>query len=218
MSGKKIYVGNLNYATTGEDLEGLFSDFGKVLEVNVISGKGFGFVEMAEASEADEAIEALNGTRHQGRTIRVAEANAPAEGPRRGPAGPSEPPPPDVPEHDFSDLSDEEIQVKLREMVAESSLLETGFGARRFYFVTREGKMPFIDISDELTSRLEKGIASIVEVPMEKNEEYTVVPRSVAVQMQAFDPESVRFLNAPAPPDSGRPRRPGGGGGRRGGF
>jgi uncharacterized protein YaiL (DUF2058 family) len=99
-------------------------------------------------------------------------------------------------------------------MVEESSLKETGFGARRFYFVTRENKIPFLDLSDELTGRLEKGQAAIVEAPGEGDEEvvdYTIVPRAVARQMQTVDPESVRFMNPQSSPDSFRdrgPRRP----------
>ena len=46
MQGSKLYVGNLNYSVTSEQLEELFSNYGQVKNVNIIEGKGFGFVEM----------------------------------------------------------------------------------------------------------------------------------------------------------------------------
>jgi uncharacterized protein YaiL (DUF2058 family) len=118
---------------------------------------------------------------------------------------------PEAPTEDWSHLSEEEARERIRKMVEGSSLKETGFGARRFYFVTRENKIPFLDLSDELTGRLEKGQAAIVEVPGDVVVDYTIVPRAVARQMQSIDPESVRFLNPLASPDSFRdrgPRRP----------
>ena len=56
MAGKKLYVGNLNYSVTNKDLEDLFSEYGKVDSVNVIEGKGFGFVEMADDAQAEKAV------------------------------------------------------------------------------------------------------------------------------------------------------------------
>ena len=82
---KKLYVGNLAYAVTDEDLRNLFSQSGTVESVAVISdkftgqSKGFGFVEMADASGADAAIKALDGSELKGRNIRVNEAK-PREG------------------------------------------------------------------------------------------------------------------------------------------
>ncbi len=211
MEGRKLYVGNLSYSVTNQDLEELFSKYGAVDSVNVIEGKGFGFVEMATAAEAEKAKKELSESSFKGRALRVDEANAPASSDRRGPEASSSPPVPEAPTEDWSDLSKEEAQERIRKMVEESSLKETGFGARRFYFVTRENKIPFLDLSDELTGRLEKGQAAIVEVPGEVVVDYTIVPRAVARQMQSIDPESVRFLNALASPDSFRdrgPRRP----------
>ncbi len=209
MEGKKLYVGNLNYSVTNEELEELFSEYGQVAFVNVIEGKGFGFVEMASTSEAEKARKELHESSFKGRTLRVDEANAPASPSRRGPE-PSSPREPEPAPEDWSGLSEEEIEERLKEMVFKSSLKETGFGARRFYFVTRDNKIPFLDLSDELTSRLEKGQAAIVELPGNGVDEYTVVPRAVARQMESIDPESVRFLNPEASPDANRDR-----GGRR---
>ena len=76
----KIYVGNLAYSVTNNDLETLFSQAGKVDSAAVISdkfsgqSKGFGFVEMADANEAVKAIEQFNDTELKGRRIKVNEA------------------------------------------------------------------------------------------------------------------------------------------------
>ncbi|MFP4053196.1 MAG: RNA recognition motif domain-containing protein [Phycisphaerae bacterium] len=78
--GKNIYVGNLNFDISSEDLEQLFGQYGDVSSANVIMDKmtgrsrGFGFVEMSSDSEAEEAIEDLNGKEYAGRVLTVNEA------------------------------------------------------------------------------------------------------------------------------------------------
>src|SRR5271167_4233468 len=85
----KLYVGNLAYSVTNEDLEGMFSQAGKVdsavVVVDKFSGqsRGFGFVEMADSNDAARAIEEFNDTELKGRNIRVNEAR-----PREGGGGP----------------------------------------------------------------------------------------------------------------------------------
>jgi cold-inducible RNA-binding protein len=85
----KLYVGNLAYSVTNEDLEALFSQAGKVdsavVVVDKFSGqsRGFGFVEMADSNDAARAIEDFNDTELKGRNIRVNEAR-----PREGGGGP----------------------------------------------------------------------------------------------------------------------------------
>ena len=74
MQGSKLYVGNLNYSVTNEQLEELFSSHGKVQSANVIGSKGFGFVELSDNAEAEKAKEALDGTDFEGRTLKVDEA------------------------------------------------------------------------------------------------------------------------------------------------
>lgn len=77
---KSIYVGNLAYGATNEDVKELFSKYGNVVSVKLISdretdrAKGFGFVEM-EDNHAAKAIDSLNNTEFMGRMIRVNEAN-----------------------------------------------------------------------------------------------------------------------------------------------
>jgi RNA recognition motif-containing protein len=80
MQGSKLYVGNLSYSVTNEQLEELFSSQGEVKQVNVIEGRGFGFVEMGNPAEAEKAKEALDGTDFQGRSLRVDEARPPRSG------------------------------------------------------------------------------------------------------------------------------------------
>lgn len=80
MPGTKLYVGNLSYSVTKADLEELFSKQGEVKEVNVIEGRGFGFVEMSTTAEAEKAKQALDGTDFKGRTLKVDEARPPRTG------------------------------------------------------------------------------------------------------------------------------------------
>jgi RNA recognition motif-containing protein len=85
MQGSKLYVGNIPYSATNEQLQELFAQYGSVTQVNIIQGKGFGFVEMASPAEAEKAKEALNGTDFQGRTLRIDEAKPPRnKEPREG--------------------------------------------------------------------------------------------------------------------------------------
>ena len=75
-----IFVGNLNYSTTQEDLHTTFAQFGKVERVNVVTDRdsgqprGFAFVEMTDANEAQNAISQLNGVELNGRAMNVNEA------------------------------------------------------------------------------------------------------------------------------------------------
>ncbi len=85
-----IYVGNLPYNLTEDDLKAAFSEFGEVSSANIImdrmsgQSKGFGFVEMPDNSEADQAIKALNESALNGRNIKVNQARPRGErSPRR---------------------------------------------------------------------------------------------------------------------------------------
>jgi RNA recognition motif-containing protein len=75
-----IYVGNLSYGATEEQLRAAFVQFGNVSRVNLIidretgRSKGFGFVEMPDDSAAEAAIRALNGADLDGRSMKVSEA------------------------------------------------------------------------------------------------------------------------------------------------
>jgi RNA recognition motif-containing protein len=92
---KRLYVGNLSYSVTSEDLQELFQQYGSVASAQVLSdretgrSRGFGFVEMDNDAEADAAIENLDGNEHEGRRLTVNEARprTPGGGPRSGGQG-----------------------------------------------------------------------------------------------------------------------------------
>lgn len=83
-----IYVGNLSYNLTEQELRDIFSEYGEVSSVNIITdkytgqSKGFGFIEMPNQAEAEEAIAAINETSVGGRNIKVNEARPREERPR----------------------------------------------------------------------------------------------------------------------------------------
>jgi len=85
-----IYVGNLSYEVTEEDLKEAFQVFGEVETVKVIKdnytgrSKGFGFVEMSAKDEAQSAINDLNGKELKGRALNVNEARPRSDGHRGG--------------------------------------------------------------------------------------------------------------------------------------
>src|SRR5262245_60271256 len=91
MSNKNLYVGNLPFTTTEQELTSLFGQYGTVTKAQVIMdretgrSRGFGFVEMS--SGADEAIAAMNGAEYQGRRLTVNEAKPREERPRGGGGG-----------------------------------------------------------------------------------------------------------------------------------
>jgi RNA recognition motif-containing protein len=77
---KRLYVGNLSYSVTSDDLQEMFEQFGRVRSAQVLNdretgrSRGFGFVEMDNDGEADAAIEGLDGRDHDGRRLTVNEA------------------------------------------------------------------------------------------------------------------------------------------------
>ncbi len=85
-----IYVGNLAYKTTDDDLRALFSEHGEVTSACVVTdrvsgqSKGFGFVEMPDRDAAQKAIDAINGNDFQGRKLRVNESQPKPREERRG--------------------------------------------------------------------------------------------------------------------------------------
>ena len=87
-----IYVGNIPYSVTEEDLSGVFADYGTVKRVYLPTDRetgrmrGFGFVEMANEAEEDQAIETLDGAEWMGRELRVNKAR-PRENDRGGSRG-----------------------------------------------------------------------------------------------------------------------------------
>ena len=78
MAAKSLYVGNLSYSTTEEELKSFFEPYGPVEEVRIIQGRGFGFVDVPE-EKAAAAIEETNGKEFMGRTLTVNEARPKTE-------------------------------------------------------------------------------------------------------------------------------------------
>ena len=86
MSTKSLYVGNLPYRTTEEEIRELFEPFGPITEIRVIGDKGFAFVEIPK-DNMDAAIEANNGKDLGGRPLTVNEARPRTERSDRGGGG-----------------------------------------------------------------------------------------------------------------------------------
>jgi RNA recognition motif-containing protein len=87
---KNLYVGNLPHSATEAELRRLFEAHGPVENITLVTDRetgrfrGFGFVEMTNASEADKAVATLNGTDLGGRTLTINDAKPKAERPRGG--------------------------------------------------------------------------------------------------------------------------------------
>ena len=83
-----IYVGNLSFETTQDDLTSIFSQYGAVERVNLVTDRmtgqprGFAFVEMSNRGEAETAMSRLNGSDLHGRTLNVNEARPKSDAPR----------------------------------------------------------------------------------------------------------------------------------------
>ncbi|MDZ7615560.1 MAG: RNA-binding protein [Patescibacteria group bacterium] len=88
-----IYVGNLSYDATEEDIRRAFAEFGEVESVNIISDRetgrprGFAFVEMPDGAQAKEAVEKVNLTEIAGRSVTVNEARPKKDRPPRSGGG-----------------------------------------------------------------------------------------------------------------------------------
>jgi RNA recognition motif-containing protein len=90
---KKVFVGNLSWKTTEEELRQFFEEFGEVVSAKIVidqmtgRSKGFGFVEMKNAEDAARAIDSLNGRDLGGRPIRTSLAQDRASSAPRAPRG-----------------------------------------------------------------------------------------------------------------------------------
>ena len=90
---KNLFVGNMSFQTTADDLRALFEPFGQLARVHVATdretgrARGFGFVEMTNPAEADKAVAALNGTELGGRALKINEAQPKTDRPKGGGSG-----------------------------------------------------------------------------------------------------------------------------------
>jgi RNA recognition motif-containing protein len=84
-----IYIGNLSYSVTEDDLKAMFGEFGEVSNATLIAdrytgkSKGFGFIAMPTQSQAEEAIKSLDGKALRGRNVKVNQARPRTERPQR---------------------------------------------------------------------------------------------------------------------------------------
>ena len=89
---KRLYVGNLGYSVTSEQLQQLFEEHGQVKSVQIMTdretgrGRGFGFVEMEDEAEAEAVIQTMDGNEYLGRRLNISDANprTPGSGMDRG--------------------------------------------------------------------------------------------------------------------------------------
>jgi RNA recognition motif-containing protein len=87
--GSKLYVGNLNFDTTDQELEQSFSEYGEIVSAIVVRdrdtdrSRGFGFVEFSQEADAQKAKEAMNGKELAGRMLKVDDAREPRNRDRR---------------------------------------------------------------------------------------------------------------------------------------
>ncbi len=90
---KKLYVGNLAFSVTDDELMQAFTSFGNIVSARVVMdrmtgrSKGFGFVELEDDGQADEAVNKMNGQTIGGRPVRVSEAKPQEDRPRGGGGG-----------------------------------------------------------------------------------------------------------------------------------
>ncbi len=88
--GTKLYVGNLPFSATDQDLQSMFGEIGTVVSAQVVTdretgrSRGFGFVEMSKQEEATAAVTRFDQTQWKGRTITVNEARPRADRPAQG--------------------------------------------------------------------------------------------------------------------------------------
>lgn len=86
---KKLFIGNIDWNATQDELQALFAPFGETEECVIVTdkfsgrSKGFGFVSFTNDADADKAVEALNGTKLKNRDLVVNEARPPKERPPR---------------------------------------------------------------------------------------------------------------------------------------
>ena len=104
---------------------------------------------------------------------------------------------------------EQDVAERLWEIAREGAVREGLFGNRRFHFVSRDGHLPFVEMSDDLSKRLEMGNAAIAELPGEEMETFIIITRETAVRMKEIDAESVRFYVESPEPRRRPPRRDG---------
>ncbi len=81
-------------------------------------------------------------------------------------------------------------RARLKDIIKHGAV-KSGRGNRRFYFVARDGKIPFLEVSDEIARALQYGDLAIVRIPEMKLERFVILPRKTATQVKDIDPDLV---------------------------
>lgn len=84
---------------------------------------------------------------------------------------------------------------QVAQLLREHAVTRGASGPRRFHFVTRDRKIPFLEVAEEVGRGLESGRFAICDVPFATPEDFVLVPAEIARKAQRTDPECVRFLN-----------------------
>jgi len=74
MQSMKLYIENINYSVSKEELHDLFEQYGTITELEIIEGKGFGYVALSNQEEAEKAKKAIDGYMFRGRSLKVTES------------------------------------------------------------------------------------------------------------------------------------------------
>jgi hypothetical protein len=90
---------------------------------------------------------------------------------------------------------EKETQARLDQIVKNNRIVEGFSGNRKFYFVSSDGKIPFLLVSDEFAKKLEQGNAIIIELKQNNGIEFSIVNSTIADQFFKILPSSVRFYN-----------------------
>ena len=88
-----------------------------------------------------------------------------------------------------------EARHRMRQLVLDGVVPDNRGGPRRFYFVTRQGRIPYMQVADDLGRTLEAGGAAIVEVPLESSERFVIVTRDTVQRMGDDGTDFIRFWN-----------------------
>lgn len=91
------------------------------------------------------------------------------------------------------DKEKERNKVNIEELIKNAEMDD--HGPRKFFFITRNKKIPYISVSDGMGEKLERGIAAIVEYPTPIGSDFAIVNRQCAEKLSEIDPEAVRFFN-----------------------
>ncbi len=92
-------------------------------------------------------------------------------------------------------LSKKELLAEIHKIMEKGKIRNGIFGNKRFYFVTKTGKITYLEVSDDISKKLEQGAVAIVELPLAKTETFIIVNRNTADTIAKLDNRWIRFWN-----------------------